>query len=190
MSLQYLELPHHNVRLTDGSIVILMQFPELRWILHYGWYKYDDTRYQGWYFVSIPQGEIRPLRPEDMKNIKVVYSGEDDGECSRCHPHPRPFPPFPPDPEEEDERPVKFTRGLRTQLHAAILSLKTIKDREAIDKTHIPDGKIVYIAQTDSYYKFNSELFEWEPFDIVDLTDYPTIEEVDEKIASIYWDHF
>lgn len=93
--MDYILIPHTNFKLYDGSVVILSRFPDTRWIVHNGFYSFNGTQANGWYFESIPAGTIMPLTEPDLEGIYVVSSPS--GGC----PHPKPWPgpgPFPPVP--------------------------------------------------------------------------------------------
>lgn len=59
-------------RIPSGSIVQLARFPDTKFILCCGWYQYGDVEYNGWYFKSIPMGEIIPATTDDFSDITIV----------------------------------------------------------------------------------------------------------------------
>ena len=71
LNLNYLKVPDSNVKLTDGSVVMLSRFPGTKWVVHNGWYNYAGRRYMGWYFCSIPAQTIIPANSQDLTMITV-----------------------------------------------------------------------------------------------------------------------
>lgn len=69
--------------ISTGSIVILDRFPEIKWVVHYGWFESECSDMQnGWYLKEIPSGSIIPLTNEDMAHIRIIESGGcDQSDC-------------------------------------------------------------------------------------------------------------
>ena len=59
-------------RLYNGSLVVLRDDPEVKWIVRYGWYIFDNKQYKGWHFISLKDQSVRPLNPDDFENITLV----------------------------------------------------------------------------------------------------------------------
>jgi len=95
----YLKIPNTCVRLYDGTVVLLSRFPNVRWIVHNGWYTYQNEQRMGWYFNSIPANEVIPVSDEDLQTC-IVVDPRAIQPCPPCPPCP-PVPPCPPTPEEE-----------------------------------------------------------------------------------------
>lgn len=85
----YIDVPNSNKRLYIGSIVVLDRLPDVKWIVKNGWYIYENVRYNGWYFCSIPADTILPVEESDLVNLTIVSTGEDTNpaSCSSCIPY-------------------------------------------------------------------------------------------------------
>lgn len=70
-----IRIPGTHKVINTGSIVVLSRFPNVKWILKNGWYKYEEEMYNGWYFSSILHRENIPVLDNDLINIKII-SGE------------------------------------------------------------------------------------------------------------------
>lgn len=172
--MRYLTLPDSNVRLYPGSVVIFPDPPDIRWILHVGWYSYEGERFMGWYFRSIPVGDIIPYEKADISNMIVVDN------AAPCPP----VPPVPPGPcPPPDDPAVPFKRSLRDMLYAAFITVQTLEDLHNLDTSVIPDGKLVRVNDVlgvTKYYAWNAPHSEWDAIDIFpDLSDYVTLEQFD-----------
>lgn len=69
------------VELSEGSIVTFSSSMDERWILHKGWYEYENDLSFGWYIVSIPDQQLRPLLPEDYTSL--ILLSESDRSCNK-----------------------------------------------------------------------------------------------------------
>ena len=179
--MNYLKVPDSNIKLTDGSVVMLARFPGTKWVVHYGWYEYSGRRAMGWYFSSIPAQTVIPVAKSDLQLIVLVDQGQVSDEpesvgspipCppSPCPPGPGPVgptPPFNPEggglfplPDGTDRSPVAyFTKNDKFLLDSSWISLPSIKYRDALSTIiKIPDGKVVKINNVDGktrYYSWN-----------------------------------
>lgn len=112
MSSNYVKIPNSDLKLVDGSVVMLARFPGTKWVVHEGWYTYNSSQYSGWYFCSIPAKTVIPVNEQDMVGL-VLVSGkyeETEPEIPGCPPVicppvapdlpciPGCKPPLPPDP--------------------------------------------------------------------------------------------
>lgn len=162
--MDHINIPGCKHNLFDGSVVILKRFPDSKWVVHIGWYWYEDQQYHGWYFKSIPEGDIIPATPEDFEDIIIVSSGGDwDEGCP--HPHP-PCPPCPPGPPCPVDKPAKFTQSLYDELKSSFITVDTLEDLEKVRKKDIKDGRIAKVNDVDGvvkYYKFSEEEQTWIP---------------------------
>ena len=150
-----LTIPDRNITLVDGSIVMLKRFPGTKWIVHEGWYTYNNEKFLGWYFSSIPAQTNIPVNDIDLESLIVV---SDSG-----YPPVVPYPPipYPPSPDPKPDRPIPFTESMLAQLQAAFITVADNEAREAIDTTAIPDGKLVYVANDDAFYRWVADTQEW-----------------------------
>ena len=194
--MRYIRIPGTGTKLVDGSVVILTRYPELRWIVHEGWYRYEGSRHEGWYFQSIPKGDTIPVSISDLKSLEVVSGGYDDDDFRpRPHPHPPcpPHPPHPPKPEplpdDPDKVPAKFTVGLKKQVDAAFITVETLEDRGKLLAETQVNGKLVRVNNVDGqvkYYTYSAHTDEWHAVDIEpDLSEYATSEYVDNAVSDV-----
>ena len=197
--MNYLSVPDSNLKLTEGTVVVLYRLPGVKWIVHYGWYSYNGGQFMGWYFSSIPSQTILPVSNEDLRMITVVPgSGSDPMPCPGPGPFPPgptpppgpgpgPYPPQPPSPEV----PAFFSEGLKKQLLSAFITVSTLEKLNELDTSDIPSGKIVRVNNVDGevkYYAWSLDSESWVELkfattDEVEhlLEDYYTSEEVDAR---------
>ena len=90
--MNYLKVPDSNIKLTDGSVVMLARFPGTKWVVHYGWYDYSGRRGMGWYFSSIPAQTVIPVTAQDLDLIVLIDQGKSE------EPERPPIPDHPPAP--------------------------------------------------------------------------------------------
>ena len=177
-------VPTTGLKLVDGSIVILDQYPGIKWIVHNGWYFYNNQQSMGWYFCSIPDKKTLPATTEYLETAIAV---SDEGSCP-CPPHPHPRPgPCPPGPHTEN-----FTEDLRKELDAAFISVDTIADRNSLldHDRKLPNGKLVRVNYIDDnqgpkYYRWDANNLVWkeETFG-VDTSKYVTKDELSSEVDS------
>lgn len=142
-----------GVIIHDGSVVILSQYPNVKWLIRNGWYTYNGKQYNGWYFSSIPANNTMPVDTNDLSGITLV-SGPN---C--CPPPPGPI--VPPGPGPSDER---FTHELRIQLERAWITVDTIEQRDRLNIRLVPDGKVVKVNDVGGsvkYYSYDQSLSTW-----------------------------
>ena len=141
-----------GVIIHDNSVVILSQYPNVKWLIKNGWYTYKGKQYNGWYFSSIPANNTMPVDTSDLSGITLV-SGPN---C--CPPPPGPVPPGP-GPSEE-----RFTHELRNQLERAWITVDTIEQRDRLNIRLVPDGKVVKVNDVGGsvkYYSYDQSLSTW-----------------------------
>ena len=171
-----IHIPGSNQVLYDGSIVILANYPNTKWIVHEGWYTYNGKQYHGWYFCEIPSQTILPVNEDDLKTLTIVDNG-----CG-CPPGP-PGPPMPPMPD----RP--FTPQMAWELDRAWISVPTIAHRDNLNKRFLPDGKIVRVDEVTpgvpGYFRWDQVSQTWvdETFGI-DVSEFVTSSEVATQISN------
>ena len=141
-----------GVIINDGSVVILSQYPNVKWLIKDGWYTYNGKQYNGWYFSSIPANDTMPVDTSDLSGITLV-SGPN---C--CPPPPGPVPPGP-CPSEE-----RFTHEMRNQLERAWITVDTIEQRDRLNIRLVPDGKVVKVNDVGGqvkYYSYDQSTSTW-----------------------------
>lgn len=166
MSSKYLVVPSTGQQLTDGTIVMLSRFPGMKWIVHYGWYTYDNQQYQGWYFNSIPSNTVIPAEGEDLLLLTVLSTNTSNSGCD-CNPHPHPT--TPPGPSGGPGK--GLTPEQAYELNRAWISVDTIALRDELNKRLLPDGKVVRVNRATEdgkpkYYIWNQVTESWDDFSI------------------------
>ena len=186
-------VPGTGQKLTDGDVVMLSEYPGVKWIIQYGWYTYYNYRYSGWYFSSIPDNTILPVAEEDLTSLVVISTNNSievpssscDCDCNcngsddHIHPTPKPPRPDPPGP----------LMGLTPsqELSRAWISVDTIVDRNSLNTRILPDGKIVRVNNTEDgpkYYIWNKVRLEWNDFEFESTSGGLQKEEADTLYAS------
>lgn len=139
--MNHFDVPSTGIRLYDGTIVMLARFPGTKWIVHNGWYSYNNQQFMGWYFCSIPAKVVLPISDQDLNLLTVISNGEE----SNCPPWP-PCPPGPPCPPVPPSPTEPFTSERAEELRRAFITVDTLQDLEAYkDKSkweELCDGKI------------------------------------------------
>ena len=63
----YLETP--ETKIFNNDTVIIASHPEAKFIAKYGWFTVDDQKQSGWYFVSLEDRSIIPLKNIELSDI-------------------------------------------------------------------------------------------------------------------------
>ena len=142
-----LEIPNTNTYITDGCVVRLLQFPNTKWIVHYGWYTYNGVTASGWYFSSIPDQTILPIEYEYLSTIEILTGG-----CT-CPSKP--------------SLPIMPLSTYMWELDRAAISVETVGERDRLSRERIlPDGKIVRVNEYDEtgakYFTWNASRQDWD----------------------------
>ena len=210
MSTNCIRVPNSDLRLVEGSVVMLARFPGTKWVVHEGWYNYNSCRYSGWYFSSIPAKTVIPVNQQDLQGLTLVSGtyketfAEPNGvplpiDYPAMPPHPGTFPPgphhhgchpephwppvWPPKPPgPEPELPAFFSVKKEALLNAAFISLPTLKYRDALPTRDIPDGKIVRVNSVNGQPAY----YVWSQFD--DEWKQVSVEEKIEAALQSYYD--
>ena len=151
----YIVVPGTGERIYDGTIVVLQRVPDLKWVVHYGFYIYEGEKRDGWYLVSIPAQVVNPLMASDLVGIRIVSYGPT--------PVP-PFPPFPPGPVPGGD----FTEEDRKFLNESMITVNTIEDRDAIMGGPLVNGKVCRVNDYEGhveYFQWNALELRWELLD-------------------------
>ena len=180
MSEEFIIIPGTNRKIYDGTVVILNRLPNLKWIVHYGFYSYNGRSKKGWYLSSIPSCSVMPVFNEDLVAMRVV-----DDPTPPCPPPIPPVPPFPPGPPVPT--PTIFTPADKLMVDRSMVSVATLADRDQLADSDTLDGKLVRVNDSDGhgtpeYYTWNKERSEWELASLGYR--YLTREEIDAKIAT------
>ena len=67
-------LIYNNQKISEGSIVTTSTYPDVKRILHEGWYRIDSINYIGWYLSSIPDNRTIAVT-EDLLGTMTIISG-------------------------------------------------------------------------------------------------------------------
>lgn len=166
-------IPGTCTHICDGTIVMIAKFPGTKWIVHKGWYTYQNKQYLGWYFCSIPAQVIMPVTEEDLYMVTIVST---DHSC--C-----PNPPSPPCPPKPDVDPWMW------QARRAWITVDTIEQRNQLNKQLVPNGKIVRVNDAGDgpkYYIYNQVDQVWEEFQLGNIEgSYLTKEQADKLYLTI-----
>lgn len=183
--MEALRIPDSGIELYDGSVVMLARFPDLKWVVHHGWYTYNHQQCSGWYFCSIPSNTILPVNADDLRLITVVAKS---GGCPPPSPGPGPKPgPCPPGPGPKPGPgpcpPIlpALPKELIKDIDAALITVDNIAQRKKLRTERFPDGKIVCVNDVEGerkYYKWNKSTDEWVEIPIeIDVSPFITTEE-------------
>ena len=175
-------------RLYNGSIVVLRDDPEVKWVVKYGWYIFDNKQYKGWHFTSLKDQSVRPLNPDDFENItlvsiknnsldqehkdvvkrfKIEEGAEDYDEvlipihCGHFPVRPGPWPgPHNPlfPPVASDPESVPY------QVLQAFITVQDIDERDSLNSKKLPHGKLVRVNDVDGqiqYYEWDATNQDW-----------------------------
>lgn len=156
MTNEYIIIPGTQQRIYEGTVVMLQRLPNLKWIVHYGYYTYNGKTQKGWYFSSIPSDTTMPVFNEDLCGI-IILDGSQPAPPIPPIPPPGPFPPgpYPPAPV-----PIPFTPKDKAQLDSAMLTVDDLAARDRLGRKHLQDGKIVRVNDSDG--QGNPEYYSWD----------------------------
>lgn len=171
------------LKLVDGNIVSISTFPDTKWILHKGWYTFDNKLNNGWYLTSLKDSSVRPVIPQEIEDMVVVSTKSNnldpnypnvlpvdaDGQNvdvpsaynyqpttisgSSAGPHGPIFPPVAPDSEL-----VPY------QVKSAFVTFPDIESRDKLDPRQTPDGKLVRVNNVNGkveYYSWSITHHAW-----------------------------
>ena len=150
---KFIVIPRTDIRLYDSDIVKISDRPTDKWIVHIGWYIYDDVQNYGWYFVSIKNGEILPVSVIDLTLCTLVTLKTQGSEIY-------------------DGKVVNYTRPFTEAdakvLNRTFITLETIEQRDNLDKKKLVNGRLVRINNVGgmpNYYSWNATEEKWELVD-------------------------
>lgn len=182
MSEEYIIIPGTNRKVYDGTVVILNRLPNLKWIIHYGFYSYNGRSKKGWYLSSIPSCSTMPVFNEDLIAMRIV-----DDPTPPCPPPIPPCPPFPPGPFPPVPTPTIFTPEDKLMVDRSMITVPTLEERDKLGSSTTLEGKLVRVNDIDGegtveYYTWNKEISQW---DLATLGyRYLTRDEIDQKLAN------
>jgi len=164
VELEYLVIPGTNIRLYDNDIIKISAEPNTKWIVHSGWFIYDNVQNYGWYFTSIRDGKILPASIIDLTLCTLVTVKTQGSEI--C-----------------DGKVVNYTRPFTESdaniLRRTFITFDTIEQRDNLDPKKMVNGKIVRVNNVDGevkYYSWNEPLHTWDNLDWGSGSGIPEIE--------------
>jgi hypothetical protein len=149
----FLVIPGTDIRIYDSDIVKISNKPNTKWIVHAGWFIYENSQRFGWYFESILNGEILPVSVIDLtlcslETVKTQGSELYDGKVVN---YTRPF-----------------TAADAEIIRRCFITVDTIEQRDNLDLKKLIDGKLVRVNDVGGvpgYYSWNAETFTWDKVD-------------------------
>ena len=147
--LNYLVIPGTNIRLYDGDIIKISNKPRIKWIVHTGWYIYDNVQNFGWYFVSIKDGTILPASAVDLTlctlvTAKTQGSERYDGKVVNYT--------------------IPFTLADADVLNRTFITVDTIEQRDNLDPNKMIEGRLLRVNDVGGapmYYRWDSTEKSW-----------------------------
>ena len=146
-------IPGTNIRLYDGDLVTITNRPHIKWVVHYGWFIFQNAQNHDWYFSSIRNGETLPVAQVDLTTVSLATSKTQGSTF-------------------EDGKVVNYTTVFTAEdaqtLNRTFISVDTIAQRDNIDKTKLSDGRLVRVNDDGGiarYYAWNSSTNSWSEVD-------------------------
>lgn len=150
---EFIVIPNTDIRLYDGDIVKISNKPAVKWVVHIGWYFYQNVQSYGWYFVSIKDGEILPVSIIDLTLCTLVTVKTQGSELY-------------------DGKTINYTRPFTLAdaevLNRTFITVETIAQRDNLDKHKLVNGRIVRVNDVGGvvvYYAWNTSIQAWEKVD-------------------------
>lgn len=146
-------VPGTNIRLYDGDLVTITNRPHIKWVVHYGWFIYQNAQCHDWYFSAITNGEILPISSVDLTLVslatsKTLGSIYQDG--------------------KQVNYTTVFTEADAQTLNSTFISVETIAQRDNIDKNKLVNGRLVRVNDgggSPKYFAWNASTNSWSEVD-------------------------
>ena len=146
-------IPGTNIRLYDGDLVTITNRPHIKWVVHYGWFIFQNSQNHDWYFSAINNGENLPVSSVDLTLVSLVTSKTlgsvyQDGKVVNYT--------------------TVFTEADAHNLNSAFISVDTINQRDNLDKTKLTNGKLVRVNNcggTPKYFAWDFSSKTWDEVD-------------------------
>jgi len=149
----YIVIPGTNIRLYDGDVIKISNKPRTKWIVHMGWYIYQNVQNFGWYIECIKNGEILPISVIDLTLCTLVTVKTQGSEVY-------------------DGKVVNYTRPFTLEdakvLNRTFITLETIAQRDNLDKKKLTNGRMVRVNDVGGvvvYYAWNQAEDKWDKVD-------------------------
>jgi len=142
-------IPSTNIRLYDGDLVTMTNHPNVKWVVHYGWFIFNNSQFHDWYFSAIHNGENLPVSYVDLTTVslatsKTLGSTYHDGKAVGYT--------------------AVFTQEDAETLNRTFISVDTVTQRDNLDKTKIPNGRLVRVNDylgSVAYFAWDSATQQW-----------------------------
>ena len=145
----FIVIPGTDIRLYDNDIIKIDTYPGLKWVVHFGWYIYQEAQSFGWYFVSIKDGTILPASIIDLTLCSLDVLKTQGSELY-------------------DGKVVNYTRPFTDAdaevLRRSFITVDTIEQRNNLDRQKLINGKLVRVNDvggTAGYYYWDAEQQGW-----------------------------
>ena len=143
-------IPGTNIRLYDGDLVTITNRPNIKWVVHYGWFIFQNAQVHDWYFSAINNGENLPVSSVDLTLVslstsKTIGSVYNDG--------------------KKVNYTEPFTGADAETLNRSFISVDTLAQRDNIDKNKLTNGRLVRVNDfggTSLYYAWNENSKTWD----------------------------
>jgi hypothetical protein len=149
----YIVIPDTDIRLYEGDVIKISNKPRIKWIVHMGWYIYQNVQNFGWYIESIKNGDILPISVIDLKLCTLVTVKTQGSELY-------------------DGKTINYTRPFTLAdaevLNRTFITVETIAQRDNLDKHKLVNGRIVRVNSVGGvvvYYAWNTETQVWDKVD-------------------------
>ena len=147
-------IPGTNIRLYDGDLVTITNRPHIKWVVHYGWFIFQNSQNHDWYFSAINNGENLPVSSVDLTLVslatsKTIGSIYNDG--------------------KKVNYTEPFTGADAETLNRSFISVDTLAQRDNIDKSKLNNGRLVRVNDVEGspkYYTWNASTNSWNEVNI------------------------
>ena len=158
-----------EIQIADGTLVKLKRFPDILWVVKFGWYQYNNRQYKGWYFLSVPTQNVLPINTIDLSDISIVSGKliETEPEVPQTPQEPPERPPCP-GPVNPQYIPAFVSKADKELYDSAFISVPNLSAMHAINPHTLHDGKIVRVNDVDGkpkYFIWNATDKVWDTFD-------------------------
>lgn len=150
---EFLVIPDTNIRLYEGDVIKISNKPRTKWIVHMGWYIYQNVQNFGWHIECIKNGEILPISVIDLTLCTLVTVKTQGSEVY-------------------DGKVVNYTRPFTLEdakvLNRTFITLETIAQRDNLDKKKLTNGRMVRVNDVGGvvvYYAWNEAEDKWDKVD-------------------------
>ena len=142
-------VPNTNIKLYDGDIVKVSNYPGVKWVVHYGWFIYQNAQNYDWYFSSIKDGTVLPVSAIDLTTVslattRTIGSNTNDGKVVNYT--------------------TVFTLEDESALHRAFITVDTLDQLHNLNHKNLVDGKMVRVNNAGGvprYYIWHKDTSEW-----------------------------